>query len=165
MKKKSKLPLIIIGSIIGGCILIFCGMLFIGWLATEVDKELGTETTNSNGLTKYGQLIYEIVAENQSSYVNPKSVMITSANICSVTGASTNKTYDFAYIKTSAQNKMGGYTTNEFYINLENKKYSKTDIKYDHLFNYDYCMVAPEVYVDITQDEIKIINNMLSNNY
>lgn len=163
MKKKSKikLPLIIVGSIVGVGILIFCGMLFIGWLASELD----TNTTNENELTDYATLIYQLVSENQSSFVNPRSVMVTEANLCSMTSATTGKVYDFAYIKTSAQNKMGGYTADEFYVNLENRKLSKNDLAYDNIYDYDYCMVAPEVYVDITKDEIKIINNMLSNNY
>lgn len=122
------------------------------------------DKNNDNELVS-GKYIYELITSIQSEYYNPKSVIVTSASYCGVSSHEGN-VYEFAYIKTSAQNKAGGYSTQEFFINMEDNILHKNDVKYDIIYNYDYCKNShtSELF-EIEQSEIKKINNALENNY
>lgn len=122
------------------------------------------ETTKDDNKLTSGKYIYDLITSIQSEYYNPKSVMVTNASYCGVISHQGN-VYEFAYIKTSAQNKAGGYSTQEFFINMEDNVLHKNDVKYDIIYNYNYCKNNPGEFFEIEQSEIKKINNALEDNY
>lgn len=120
--------------------------------------------TEENTISQEANIIYNAIVSIQDKFNNPQSIIVKNVYICN-TYNDVDKSkieYSFSKVDLSAQNKMGGYTNETFYVNLDNMSISKTDIKYKSTYNFKYC---EQNKYSLTQQEIKSMTEALQENY
>lgn len=121
-------------------------------------------TEEKKPITQEANIVYNAIVSIQDKFNNPQSIIVKNVYICNIYNDvdETKIEYSFGKVDLSAQNKMGGYTNETFYVNLNSVEISKTDTKYKSVYNYKYC----ENYkYSLTQQEIKIMTEALQENY
>lgn len=122
------------------------------------------EVTEEKSISQEANIIYNAIVSIQDKFNNPQSIIVKNAYICNIYNDvdKSKIEYSFSKVDLSAQNKMGGYTSETFYINLDTMAISKTDTKYKSLYNYKYC---EQNKYSLTGQEIKSMTEALQENY
>lgn len=122
------------------------------------------EATEKKSISQEANIIYNAIVSIQDKFNNPQSIIVKNAYICNIYNDvdKSKIEYNFSKVELSAQNKMGGYTSETFYINLDTMAISTTDTKYKSLYNYKYC---EQNKYSLTQQEIKSMTEALQENY
>lgn len=120
--------------------------------------------TEENTISQKANIIYNAIVSIQDKFNNPQSIIVKNVYICNIYNDvdKSKIEYSFSKVDLSAQNKMGGYTNETFYVNLDNMSISKTDIKYKSTYNFKYC---EQNKYSLTQQEIKSMTEALQENY
>lgn len=122
------------------------------------------EVTENNYISQEANIIYNAIVSIQDKFNNPQSIIVKNVYICNIFNDvdKSKIEYSFSKVDLSAQNKMGGYTNETFYINLDTMTIGKTDTKYKSLYNYKYC---EQNKYSLTGQEIKSMTEALQENY
>lgn len=136
-------------------------MLMLLYLVGCSKKE---KITEENTISQEANIIYNAIVSIQDKFNNPQSIIVKNVYICNIYNDvdKSKIEYSFSKVDLSAQNKMGGYTNETFYVNLDNMSISKTDIKYKSTYNFKYC---EQNKYSLTQQEIKSMTEALQENY
>lgn len=120
--------------------------------------------TEEKQISQEANIIYNAIVSIQDKFNNPQSIIVKNVYICNIYNDidKSKIEYSFSKVDLSAQNKMGGYTNETFYVNLDNMSISKTDIKYKSTYNFKYC---EQNKYSLTQQEIKSMTEALQENY
>lgn len=120
--------------------------------------------TEENTISQEANIIYNAIVSIQDKFNNPQSIIVKNVYICNIYNDvdKSKIEYSFSKVDLSAQNKMGGYTNETFYVNPDNMSISKTDIKYKSTYNFKYC---EQNKYSLTGQEIKSMTEALQENY